>query len=604
VQPDRLPGQRAAPEPAPTPRRSVPDRLFTTALRILDGDRVSRRRIARQGLVLGAFLGAGLLALLPVLRATGWPGNHEDGAIFARTAIYAQHLRHLDFLPVWSDSDAYGMGTPMPAGYHKLFFWVAGGLSLVGWTLKAAVVTTLLAVLLVGMYGMRRCLLRLGVPSLLASVGGIALAVAPYTFTDWYTRGDLAEFTGMMLVPWILCWSVDMVAGNKVSFWIVPLILVTFLADDLVAYLGLILTAGAFLAALLTNPGRRRLVRRYGSAMLACGVAIAPFLLLKRAFDGDYDINGVVPTGLALPYDLHPLREYFLPGNFDWAGPDPLSMTVTVGLALWVGLAVVLVWRAGQWLSPEPGITVQAFLRRPEVLLAGVVVVAMAVQVPAIAGTHRLPVVHDIAPVWRLEAFITPALIALVVSMGWRCVSNRPSAALLGAGGAALMVLGLVVSSPVTDSKPGTVDLGAYTPARIQSAGSGLGNLLLTNGGYLPVVHAGAARESTGTVYNTYEQLASNNGGLTVLRGPCQVEAEARTFEASVRSFQVDCTGPGTVALPISFNSFSTVRWAGRSVPYHRIDRDPRMVVEFSRGTGRLTVELPTVWRVLRGSMP
>jgi hypothetical protein len=455
------------------------------------------------------------------------------------------------------------------------------------------------------MYGVRRCLLRLGTSSLIASTGGIALVFAPYTFTDWYTRGEGAETTGMMLVPWILWWSLDVIRRNRVSFLIVPLVLFTFLAHNLVAFYGLIVTGGAFLIALIANPGRLSLFRRYAGAMALSLAAVVPFLLLIRAFNGDYDISQIVPERLTPKYNLHPLRDYFWAGNFNWTGPDFQNMTVTVGLALWLGLAVVLAWRTFQRLFPTRATRREPFLRREEVFLAAIVMVFMALQTKAFVGVYQLPLFKFIQFPWRLNALITPALIVLVLSVASRCAARRSTAAWAVAGGAGLMVLALVLASPVRSFRPGLVDPETYTPAHIQdAAGSSLGNELVMIGEYLPVVHDGAQREPTDTVSQTYVRLAGQNGGLAVLSGQCTVQAEARTFEASRRTFDLACTGPGTLALPISYSHLSAVHLAGKSLPYHRIDGDPRMIVDVPAGaSGKLSVDLPTWWRALRHSI-
>ena len=70
-----------------------------------------------------ATLAAVALILLIVFRLAGWPIGQAFGNYLLLVRIYAVHFRHLDFFPVWSSSDAYGMGTPVLLYYHKTYFY-------------------------------------------------------------------------------------------------------------------------------------------------------------------------------------------------------------------------------------------------------------------------------------------------------------------------------------------------------------------------------------------------------------------------------------------------------------------------------------------------
>src|SRR4051812_30711815 len=69
-----------------------------------------------------------LVSLRPVLHAAGWPVNHDGAKMFFRTQVFASHFSQGDLFPVWSGSDAFGLGTPMPTYYQRLYFSLAGGL--------------------------------------------------------------------------------------------------------------------------------------------------------------------------------------------------------------------------------------------------------------------------------------------------------------------------------------------------------------------------------------------------------------------------------------------------------------------------------------------
>jgi hypothetical protein len=586
-------------------------RLAGTLRRALDSEGLSRSALTHRARTLGAFLAAALLALWPVMHRPGWPLNHEQGAMFARTAIYAEHLRHLDFLPVWSDSVAWGMGTPLPAFYHRLFYWLSGGLVLIGWSPKDAVIGALLGFMLVGMYGMRFCLHRLGIQSHIANLGAITLIFSTYASTDWLVRGAVAEFTGMMLVPWIIWWALDLVDTGRVGLHIAPIIALAYLAHNIVAFYGLLIVTGAFVVAVIIHGNRLAMALRFVLAIGLTFAALLPLLLVLRPFAADYDIGQIVPPSLLPKNQLHPMGQYFHDPHYRWSTTNYIDYTVGVGLVLWLALALLLIGRAVAFVLRRGQAPVRPFLSRSEVLLAGLVAVLLALQTKTLVEVYDLPGFKFIQFPWRLLAFLTPALILLVFSLAARSASAVAGPLRFAAGPAltvacGLLVFAMVAASPLGSERVTGVRVNAYTKANIENHnGSILGDDLMPVGEYLTVVHDGGGALAATDVYNTYRALAANNGGLQVLSGPCSVREPHRTFEASKRTFALTCTGPGVVALPVSYNSVSTVRLAGEKLRYHRVDRDPRIVVDIPGATsGQLTVDLPTLWRILAGLVP
>jgi hypothetical protein len=161
---------------------------------------------------------ASALVLSPVLRRSGWPLNQGSTAPLLLVQIYAAHFRHLDFLPVWSSSDGFAMGSPVLLYYHRDFFYIAGFIYAFFGGLKASVVATIAVFLAVGAYGMRQVLGVVTNSRLLCTVGSVGFLFTNYVFTDWLDpRGDLAEFSASMIVPWLLYWCVNLVKYRRVS---------------------------------------------------------------------------------------------------------------------------------------------------------------------------------------------------------------------------------------------------------------------------------------------------------------------------------------------------------------------------------------------------
>lgn len=108
------------------------------------------QRPGLDGIALAVFVVVAGMTLVPVAAEAGWPANHEFSSFFTRTAIYAEHMRQGDLLPIWSSADNGGFGSPQPALYHKLFYLLAGSLLVVIGHLKASMLIAIWIWLVIG----------------------------------------------------------------------------------------------------------------------------------------------------------------------------------------------------------------------------------------------------------------------------------------------------------------------------------------------------------------------------------------------------------------------------------------------------------------------
>ena len=134
-------------------------------------------------------LGTAAFALSLAGRRSGWPiGQTPPDA--ALVQIYAAHFRHGDIYPVWSSSDAFGMGTPVVLYYQRLFFMVGGVVFLIlGGSLKTTLVVTLAVFMTIGGYGMRTALGVVTKSRMIRTVGAIGFLLTNWAFSEWLIRG-------------------------------------------------------------------------------------------------------------------------------------------------------------------------------------------------------------------------------------------------------------------------------------------------------------------------------------------------------------------------------------------------------------------------------
>ena len=147
-----------------------------------------------------AVLAAAALALTLAGRRPGWSlGQTPPDPLLVQ--IYAAHFRHGDLFPVWSSSDAYGMGTPVLLFYQRTFFMVGGLVFIVlGGSLKATLLVTVAIFMVVGAYGMRKALGVVTDSRMLQVVGSIAVSAPCMRFCNsatwlWLASRSLFSFS-------------------------------------------------------------------------------------------------------------------------------------------------------------------------------------------------------------------------------------------------------------------------------------------------------------------------------------------------------------------------------------------------------------------------
>ncbi len=228
-------------------------------------------------------IGAVALALSVAGRRSGWPIGQTppDPAL---VQIYAAHFRHWDLYPVWSSSDAYGMGTPVLLFYQRTFFMVGGVVFIIlGGSLKATMVVTLGIFMVIGAYGMRAALAIVTESRLLRAAGAIGFLFTNWTFSEWLIRGDLAEFSALMIVPWLLYWCLKLVRDEWVSWTIVPTMVLLVWAHNTIGLMSVVVigVSGAVFLVRYGRGGFRRVFVRIVVAAGATALILAPGLIAE-----------------------------------------------------------------------------------------------------------------------------------------------------------------------------------------------------------------------------------------------------------------------------------------------------------------------------------
>lgn len=571
-------------------------------------------------------VGAAALILSVVGRSAGWPIGSSFNVQFILVQLYAAHFRHLDFFPVWSTTDGLGLGTPILLFYHKAFFYVSGLLLiLLGGNLKATLIITIGIFLAVGAYGMR-CALQLVTDSrLLQVIGSIGFLFTNYVFTDWLIRGDLPEFSAMMIVPWLLYWCLNLVKNRRVSWSlivIVPLLVDGHSAIGLLSIFTLAVTMVVFVLR-YKSAGLRAAVPRLLGVTAGAVVLLAPTLLAELRFTKYYDPAVKVTHYDEVRNDYRPFGSYFYDGTFHWLGNNAHDL-VQIDYAIWIPIALGLVAACMYWALSRTRLDRTSWGRRLDLpcilLLLGCLGVYLILQLRSFYWFYELfTPLQAIDFPSRMLAFITPIGIILLVALVNGALSSptgRWASTILSLG----WLCSLVLLSPLTSTW--TVDYGALAPpgkfpplsysAPPQRVNYATFHGLFTFNGllfqeYLPSLYQSDGKE----VFDDtplYTQLHRvQDGAASVSGAPCSVAVPTDSpLESLSLTFTVRCTGKAQVALPVTFNPSSSVYLQGsggalHQIPYTHNPSDPRMIVRIPGSKPEVVVvHLPTLWGILK----
>ncbi len=517
------------------------------------------------------------MTLAPVWRDAGWPMSHEGPGFLQRTLVYARHVAAWDLMPIWSSSDAFGFGSPMPLMYHKLFYLVAGPLALLTGSLRFADVSTVALMLTVGAAGMFATARALQASPLAATVAGLSLIGANYTVTSWLVRGAVAEHSAMMVLPWVLYFFVASIRDGRLHVGMGAALGLMWLGHSVLAfYVGLLVaTAGLVLMLARVAPWTLLNPRTAWPALLVLVVIISPYLAIMTMVAPAYDFSRILgPT--FLPVDnFQPVSRYLWDRYWQFGRTESgLTVQLDVPMLALGALAIAHLVRRVFLGAGTPA--VKTLRLAAPILMVGVL--AWLLQLPqANAFYEAIPGALYIQFPWRLLAVLTPALILSAVCLAdvalpahWRQSALCIAATWMLAGSGAFV--------PIHDHRMGDVDRVSLTN--------------VTFSGFREYEPAAAP------------PVASSNTEILARwrEAGCTFERRMPERETIVVDFDASCPRTTTLPLPIYNSPLHAVDTgaSGRRVRCQPLDGFPTLCgVTVPMGSSILSVQLPTVGAAL-----
>jgi hypothetical protein len=169
-------------------------------------------------------------------------------------------------------------------------------------------------------------------------------------FTDWLgPRGDLAEFSALMIVPWLLYWCLNVVKNRRVSFVLIPVVALLVNAHSAIALISLftLVIALATFAVEAGFQGLRAVAWRLVIAVGGATLIAAPILVAELKFSQFYDPQTKnTAFGYAISQQFVSFGSYFYDGTHRWLDlyAQNVHDFVQIDFAIWVPIAAASIF--------------------------------------------------------------------------------------------------------------------------------------------------------------------------------------------------------------------------------------------------------------------
>jgi len=551
------------------------------------------------------FLGATILAIffcmLPAIRTAGWPhGTDFDN----KTQLYAKHIKEGDFIPIWSSDDAYGMGSPLPTFYHKTFYYISGTALVITNSVKLSILMSIGLFMLVGTYGMRFCLRKMTEHKIFIVLASQTILFANYTFTNWLVRDDMAEFAAMMIVPWLIWWCLKLLKEKKFSYSIAPIMFFLINAHNVIALFGLIPAAIAYLVFLMKEK-LEGFYRTIKPALISVGilmVLLLPLLILEKLFLRYYDPSKITQAGYLASSNFHPFYDYLLHPHYIWLNAST-DLTVQIDFGITIPLVIILLGLLIDLFSfSKLGHFTRKLKGKLGVFLLASMTIFILLQLK-ISGTlyEHLKFMQFLQFPWRLLTYITVLGIIFIAYATTR-YNNKLFLNIFSIVWLGSFVLLSPVFKTVQHGYTTTRQFSYRAPVE-QKTGTGS---MMGIGEYLPRVYKDGAELKSLEVASLYGEKFNDDKETELIKGgPCTIQSPTNNmYESMSFTTIIRCDTKSLVALPISFNDFTTIQdiKSGERITYRRMDKeDPRIIITVPANKKlNLLVSLPTVPRIIK----
>jgi hypothetical protein len=503
---------------------------------------------------------------------SSWPLNHEMESFVMRTLVYAAHQTKFDFFPIWSVSDNNFFGGPFPLFYHKTFYLMSGLFQNLFNNNQLSIVMAVLFFLLLGSFFMHLLIYKLTNSWLISLFGGLVFIFSNYTFTNWFIRGAMAEFSMAMLFPLVLYLVYCFFVKRKHSFLLGLILGISFLSHSAVFYFLSLSLAPVLTVYLLIHKD----LKKFFQIILGLSIPVIPYVFLIWQLQDSYGLNNIL---IYRPQnEFVPLINYFWDAEYSF-GERWDDFTVAIDKVILLLIIVILLRLILVPKSKEKKLKIGNNYFKYYLLFTFVFFFTLQLSFSRVFYLH-FPGAQFLQFPWRLLSLLIPILILFVTVALNQLFSKKTL----------LVIVSILLPFHL---------IAAPNFKQIQYPRMQLSNLVIDS-------NTNWVSEETGAYFPTGIKLPEENSNLYFIKSVlknCVIQNGSYISGDLSRSFIFSCSKPERILFPLLYSNFYSILAKFDSQPtYQQIDfvnEDGYISILLPEGSGELLMAAPTMIRAL-----
>ncbi|KAB8029915.1 hypothetical protein [Fluviispira multicolorata] len=298
----------------------------------------NKKKLLQIFVIVVSFIFLAFLAMKPILSIDGWPLEHDGSLLFERVGVFYHEIKKGNYFPLWTSYGQNGYGSPFPFLYHRAFNTIAVLFSFLTGSVYIGVKVAIFVLLIFGALGMFKLLKEFEVNFLNSLCGSALFMFANYTYTNWLFRGAAAEFTSMMLIPWLFYGLVCLAQNRKYSGLKLGFVLVALFYSHVVTFYYALFSFAIFYSYFLATEKRYLKIKYYFSGFISsiiliifCGPYAIGLVLFKRMYNFSIMNGGNNHPNFHYNY----FEWYFIKKSYVW-GETWRGMSVEIGRGFFI----------------------------------------------------------------------------------------------------------------------------------------------------------------------------------------------------------------------------------------------------------------------------
>ncbi|WGL59827.1 hypothetical protein QEJ31_14950 [Pigmentibacter sp. JX0631] len=272
------------------------------------------------------------VALYPVWKIDGWPGNHDGMHLFDRVAAFHFEFQKGNFFPLWTSYGQNGYGSAFPFLYHRFFNTLAALLAFPLGSIYLGVKLAIPILLFTGGVGMYKLISKIGLNYQYALCASLLFIFSNYTISNWLIRGAVAELTAMIFIPWLLYYCIQLLLNKNTGIKIGLVLSCMFYSHIVICYYAFFIVI-TFYSIFLFENNRYLKLKNYFPILvtffvviLFCSIYAIGIINYKKI----YSFSVLVQESLN-PLNNFPLFErYLINTRYIW-GKSSIGVTAEIG---------------------------------------------------------------------------------------------------------------------------------------------------------------------------------------------------------------------------------------------------------------------------------